>query len=334
MNLFAKKPDEHLTIAQMITPTNLEDEKRKFLFDENYNPQFEYAQEIPESVLTKYGDVSSEHLQFAINTLEHVKKNWKTEGAYLDDVEGPMMKREEVEKQLHAYLATLGLDKKVRVFFSYSYIARTSVQKDLIRIRLPIEYREKSFLGTLHHEIGTHMLRRINEEKQPWFEKHAEFGLHPYMDTEEGLAVLHQLIPLSQKLLRFESLRYLAVYLGSTSSFSSVFQQLEPYMEDKLRRWNTCVRVKRGIKDTSKAGAFTRDQAYLRWGIHVLHWLEQHHFDLTPLYFGKLAVEDLEKAMELSPSFQPTLPSFYTDDPNAYKANMIAIQTMNETSKM
>lgn len=33
-----------------------------------------------------------------------------------------------------------------------------------INCKLPVEYREFGILGLLHHEIGTHFLRKLNEK--------------------------------------------------------------------------------------------------------------------------------------------------------------------------
>lgn len=55
--------------------------------------------------------------------------------------------------------------------FQKNKVAPTSVTHDpkggksKINIGLPIEYREGRIMGVLHHEIGTHYLRKFNEKQ-------------------------------------------------------------------------------------------------------------------------------------------------------------------------
>ena len=47
-------------------------------------------------------------------------------------------------------------------------------------------------MGVMHHEIGTHYIRKFNERLQPWFKNRKKFDLKPYLIVEEGLAALNQ----------------------------------------------------------------------------------------------------------------------------------------------
>lgn len=48
------------------------------------------------------------------------------------------------------------------------------------------------------------------------------------------------------------ALLYYSCYLASKSSFAEVFKAIAKYQPDPELRWRECVRVKRGIADTSK----------------------------------------------------------------------------------
>ncbi len=67
--------------------------------------------------------------------------------------------------------------------FQENKVAPTSVTHDpksgksRINIGLPIEYREGRILGVLHHEIGTHFLRKHNEKLQVWHKKREKYEL-------------------------------------------------------------------------------------------------------------------------------------------------------------
>ena len=72
----------------------------------------------------------------------------------------------------------------------------TGVMKSLV----PIQYREHNIEGVLNHEIGTHFLRKSNQELQVWDGKYNrfEYKLSQGMEkiaTEEGLASLNQILP-------------------------------------------------------------------------------------------------------------------------------------------
>jgi hypothetical protein len=65
--------------------------------------------------------------------------------------------------------------------------------KSKINIGLPIEYREGRIMGVLHHEIGTHFLRKYNEKFQCWYKKREKYELKNCIQTEEGFASINQL---------------------------------------------------------------------------------------------------------------------------------------------
>ena len=79
-------------------------------------------------------------------------------------------------------------------------IAPTSISHDAKRkrtkmnIRLPVEYRTDRIIAMLHHEIGTHFLRKINDKKQKWHGKKDKYDISSCIQTEEGLAVVNQYV--------------------------------------------------------------------------------------------------------------------------------------------
>jgi len=56
---------------------------------------------------------------------------------------------------------------------------------------LPIDYSESRIWGVMHHEIGTHYLRKLNERDQVWYKKRAEYEMTPFLETEEGFACIN-----------------------------------------------------------------------------------------------------------------------------------------------
>ncbi len=311
-----------------INPINKEEEKRKFFFDPKYNPQFEYAYDfVEEEVVTKYGNVSNTLLKKAVHILDTVIQKYTNESSYLKQTEGELMERAEVERVVQDYLQNIGLRKKVSVRFSRSFIARTSTDALTLKVRLPIEYRKKTFLSVLDHEIGTHVLRWLNEKNQPWCKNRREYNLSRFLETEEGLATIHQYIRTENKYLWLRALSYYAVYYGSQLSFSDLYKKLSVYIDDPERCWRRCLRVKRGIKDTSKPLAFSKDQLYFSGVIKVIDWLEKNDYNTEKLYWGKIALEDIERAYNISSDFEPQLPVFLQN-------KKVYIQQIREVKKL
>ena len=111
-----------------------------------------------------------------------------------------ILTKEETLEHFQLYLESLGIQNSVDIVFSDNAIAPAAVTHNpktlisQITISLPIVYTKDSIKGALNHEIGTHLLRTLNERKQTWFKKREKFGLLPYIETEEGLASLNTII--------------------------------------------------------------------------------------------------------------------------------------------
>lgn len=312
-----------------LNPLNKEEEKRKFFFDVNYNPQFRYPEKIGLTDLEKkYGIVSNEFLPHAQRILDMVIKKHGTESAYLAEVEGRLMTKDEITLSVQEYLKKNNIESKVKLRFVPNMVSPCSMEGNTLNVRLPIASRLIRFDGTLNHEIGTHYFRRLNEEKQVWYQKHEQFDFQSHLETEEGLAVLHSHLFLEQKHVWFAALYYVTVYQASQKSFSELFAFLRPYVDNRDRRWNIAMRAKRGVSDTSVPGAMAKDQVYVRGMMKVLHWLEIHDYDPSVLYLGKIAIEDLERARTLVSGYSPVLPSFLNDR-EVYKKAIKDIKKQN-----
>lgn len=312
--------------------TNLEQEKRKFLFDPKYNPQFEYAGEVPTAQkLSRYGVVTGEHLPLAEKILHSVLKEYGTEEKFVEQ-EGNPISRERTSQEIQEYLQQSGLQSRIKTSFSPKYVARTAVAHDngqfWLRIRLPVEYREHNLLPILNHEIGTHVFRWLNEEQQPWHMQRKAFQLNEYMETEEGIAVLNAMISHPAPYLWMPALYYFTTYHAQFLSFTELAQKLKPFLGSAERRFKTCLRAKRGLTDTSQPGAFTKDQVYLTGTVKIARWLHNNHYNMEYLYIGKVALEDLERVQELSPKHVLQVPAFMNQVD--YKKQLRQVITFNK----
>ena len=316
-----------MSILSVLTPINLFEEKKKFFADPEYNPQFIYEENIPQDDLTSYGVPSSKYIKLAKKIVDTAFEN-QTESELIEQ-RGRELNQEEVTKKIKLFLKMHGLEKKIGIIWSSSFVARTSITSTTIKLRLPVKFREEDLLGMLYHEVGTHAVRRVNYEQQPWFRKKKKHGFKGYLKTEEGLAILHALIPLTNKLAYSSALRYLAVAKSQELSFTKTYQFLSQYIKDPDRCWTATFRQKRGLEDSSKGGGYTKDLVYFEGMVDVWNYLNQNDFDINDVYFGKMSFQDVEKALELNPEFKPVLPSFYITNKNKYKEEMKKIGQVN-----
>lgn len=321
-----------MSLIQKITPVNLLEEKQKFLANPDYDPQFIYRENLPKETLYRYGLPKQELLVLAEAIVAQAYANRNEADLLMMD--GVVMEEHTVNSKITSFLEMHKLAERYEVLWSSSFVSRASITKDTIKLRVGSEFRKDDLLGMLYHEIGTHALRRINYEQQPWFGKKTEYGFKNYLRTEEGLASLHSLLPKSYKSAHKTALRYLAVNFAQNHSFSELWKFLGKYVQDIETRWMITIRQKRGMEDTSQPGGFSKDLVYFEGMVELAHWLQKHNFDLESLYFGKLAVEDVEKARSMNPDFQPTLPSFYTLDVENYKKNILEIIKENQLTRV
>lgn len=314
-------------LISMLTPVNLFEEKKKFFADPSYNPQFIYEESIPDSELVSYGLPKAKYIKLAKKIVRESFKDHSEKD--LDEAKGKELSKEEVEQKIKLFLKMHGLEKRFGVIWSSSFVARTTIDATTIKLRLPVKFREKDLLGMLYHEIGTHGIRRINYEQQPWYKKKKKYGFSSYLKTEEGLAILHALIPLDNKLAYSSALRYLAVAEAQENSFVHTYQYLNQYIKDPDRCWTASFRQKRGLSDTKQPGGFTKDLVYFEGMVDTWLYLKEHDFNLDNIYFGKMAATDVEKAVEINPDFEPLLPSFYVTNKEKYKKNLEEIGQAN-----
>lgn len=305
-----------------INPVNKEEEKQKFLFDELYNPQFVYASTISKDKFEENTHASNEHEEIALTLVNKMVKAFGSDTVFFQETQTDAVNRETVEKEIKEYVKPYPFAKDVVIRFSPHFIARTSATGYTINVREPIEYKRESFVGMLHHEIGTHLLRRINDEQQPWRKNRTLYALHDHIETEEGLATIHSHMFLPNTILWLQALYYLTAYWAQSMSFAELNAKLKQYIDEPEKRWNMCLRVKRGIQDTSAPGTFAKDQSYFSGAIKVLTWMSKNNYDISPLYYGKIDIEDIEMVKTLNPNYIPMLPTFYTESPKKY-AEMI-----------
>lgn len=320
-----------MSLLKKLTPINLLEEKEKFFADTSYNPQFIYEEDIDESELYKYGLPKKDILEKAKKIVAAAYAGGKTESD-LVALDGPIISQQKVTDMVQAFLRAHDLEDRFNISWSSSYISRATITSDTIKLKTTSEFRHYDTVGMIYHEIGTHALRRINYEQQPWYKNKKKYGLlADYLPTEEGLASIHSLLPKENKSAYSVALRYIAVDFAQHYSFSELWDFLTPYIDELEKRWMICVRQKRGMTDTSKSGGFTKDLVYFEGMVSVLKWLEENEYDPTTLYVGKIGIEDLDSINKIGYDNHLILPSFFIKDKSdSYKEQIKNIFSTNQ----
>lgn len=310
-----------------LTPANYQAEKERFLANPTFNPQFAYSKSFAQEELLEHGLPSNEYLLLAQEILDTVFQRFTP--VQLQAERGKLLDQETVSQAIKDFLIAQRLEKRFSIVWSAEFVSRASVTPTEVRLRLPSAIYEEDLEGLLYHELGTHVLRRINYEQQPWYKQKNKYGLAPHLKTEEGLATLHAIHHRTNLLAHRPALNYLAVQKAQAGSFLEVWQFIKQYVENNEAAFAMTFKKKRGVADTSQPGGFTKDLVYFEGFVDVTRFLIKNNFPIKELYFGKIAWQDIDKAVELNPTFQPLLPSFYTRGPQAYEQRVQAVAQAN-----
>ncbi|OMJ90676.1 hypothetical protein SteCoe_6958 [Stentor coeruleus] len=313
-----KKPS--ITHIGKVSPNNIL-EQQDYFFKNNcaVNPIFSYPQGSSQSEYINKFKVSSKYLAHAIKILDNCLMEFKSETNYFETDGGRLLNEKETVDCFEKYMNEHGLNNMMSVVFSSEAIAPTTINyypkthKCVATVSLPIFYRENRISGVLHHEIGTHLIRSLNDRKQIWANKRKKYGLRSFVETEEGLATIHTNIESAfnqnrKPYLWSAALHYYASYQASILSFSDLYADLSKYIDDPNKRFKETLRVKRGMTDTSKPGGCYKDQVYLSGAIKILQ--SRWRIDFKELCSGKIALEDyfredIRKSLKFSDLIYP-----------------------------
>lgn len=149
---------------------------------------------------------------------------------------------------------------------------------------------------------------------------------------EEGLATLNTYLSMEVQLMWSQALRYFACCLADKHGFCELYEQLEPYVPDRARRFRLCVRAKRGLHDTAQPGALNIDQAYFKGAMELLQRVDE--VDFLDLYCGQLAWEDLKSIRNIARRQVVRLPKFLDTQAKVevWKRKILEIAAANELS--
>ncbi len=246
-----------------------------------------------------YGRVDQELYHDARDYIQNVK---------LEDDQSEVLSQKQVVKRLEQYLKQKSLPRwSVKIAERQTADIAISKQGSVL-VRDGITFTENRLKGVIAHEIETHAFRLENGKRQVL--RIFERGTAGYLTTEEGLAVYNQKqlgLPMGEKEI-WPALRVVGIYLSDDMTFAELFHYLKDEMSlSDQTAWKTCLKAKRGLIDTGKKIAFTRDSVYFRGHMQVQEFLKNGG-GLDELYVGKIGIPDLRVLREYqlrAPRFIP-----------------------------
>ncbi len=325
--------DQKIKVLKYINPRNLIEQKTLFLNHSEFSPRFFYKEcdldfdsirneirKIPKEVdhflfplyLKKLENIENKlSLLESINTTDFLSfskkvftgvsaQNYRDATAFLQENlkkvvpdESKELNTEETAGQINKFLQERKLEHwKIR-FIEDSVADIQITKKNFILIKKGAKFRENRVQAIITHEIGTHVFRFENGKRQKF--RIFERGTANYLRTEEGMAIYNQnLLNLNLgKKFCMPALHIVAIYMASKMNFCDLFHFLQnTFAIDNDFTWHLCVKAKRGFRDTSQKGAFTKDALYFLGNADVERFIKKGG-EITDLYVGKIAIEDL-----------------------------------------
>jgi len=326
-----------------LKPLNVDSERKRFFSEPGYNPMFTYG--LPsfdiEKVTARLASLEPEdnavgailakirdnYLMDAALVKNRGKKEFSEISLRLHGQPTNKLVRKakkllylKINKEVPEYTTKDIINKLKLAFVKYGFhwkveerdmVANAAVQLETKRLFIKKNSRfSASFLRRIIvHDIGTHVIRSENGLSQPY--KFFARGFPGYLKTEEGLAVYNEERNncLNNFVLKVYAGRVLAVEQALKGSFGDTFKSLSRYFT-KNTAWRLTLRAKRGISDTSKPGAFTKDIAYLM-GYYSIKDFVENGGDINKLYYGKIGIDDIDKLDSIPGLINPkVLPMF------------------------
>lgn len=228
-----------------------------------------------------YGKPSPKILSIAKKQLKNYNA-FKKEKIEITSKEAVLIFKKEIKKN--------GLDWEIREKEIVSKV-KTGNGKKCLYVKKGEIFGSMELKNLIVHEIGTHIFRKENGALQPL--KILAQSCPCVEEIEEGLAVYNEMMSgLNKERFKTILLRTLAVSLAQKYSFFDIFKRLLKFKISPEQAFDICVRVKRGLFDTSAMGGFTKDYIYFKGYLEVKKFTDRRG-DIKKLYIGKVSIGDL-----------------------------------------
>jgi alpha-L-glutamate ligase-like protein len=337
------KVSSQMKFLSYFRPVNFHEEAKKFLADRTYNPVFRYKENSEELEdlgrqisRIKYDDTDLGRLfQKKILELKTYLDLIRCRGsddftsqsalifgtttrADIDEIAGiqpptPSQNSRqkysslELKEIFEKKLAEYGL-RDWRVILKKHLLTKCVVNRNKkILIKSNSSFSASRIAELIIHEIDTHLLTSENGARQKY--KLFNYGFANYLETQEGLAMHNEI---SQGNIHSEefhkNILTESIYLAQKMSLAELYDNIKQRKLTDKSAIDICFRVKRGIGDTSRPGAFTKDYLYFSGRKKIRTFIEQGG-DLADLYHGKYSLDDLASIKNISafktPPFLP-----------------------------
>ena len=344
--------DSEIHLLAHLRPINLKEEQTKFLVNPEYNPQFQYKPlsfdtnnlysrlkriEYPDSPIGILWRKKSDEIQRKIALLEaRTTDHFTARSIHLyGALDKPLLKKalqlsrkmpkkfekpedgvsaKEAKKIFENTIKEYGL-KGWNVKLKEGLVSDVIAGKqNTISIRSDAIFAEDRLKGTIAHEIETHVFTAMNGSLQPY--KIFQRGLADYLLTEEGLAVYNQEQTESSETPKkyWPASSVIGINKALEGSFAEAYAEVLKHGFDAERAWRVALKAKRGLADTSKPGAFTKDLVYFKGYYIILDFVKKGE-NLRNLYYGKINLKDLEIVKKVKGLKQPSyLPSYLRNE--------------------
>lgn len=341
--------DRQLKLLYHLKPVNLEEERNLFMKDHSYNPQFVYpefmfdplhlreklrktSKKIGDSVLSELFKGKLLEIDLKIKLLESIGTDSFTGNSIvlfgepdeslkrqaqkkLDQkpkhfTRSKMLSSEEIIYEFERSFKEYGLEQwKVKLKKNMVAVVMAG-KRNALMMREGVRFSENRLRMVVAHEIETHILTAENGKSQNYglFNR----GFANYLQTQEGLAIWNQeqVATLeSEKTYRPAALVFVVAF-AMKHDFADTVDYCRKLGMTVSRAFQTTVKVKRGLEDTSKKGAFTKDIVYFKGYQEIKSFVEKGG-NLKDLYYGKYSLDDLELIKQVPYLVEPRLlPSF------------------------
>ena len=297
-----------MNFLELITPTNLEVEKKKFFSDPAYNATFQYIWEGTPHTIPKDTPKSKATLLKAIFKQDHeritatAQKQFQTNlEEYNEEAEQTILKFQNTkdskppikdisEKQIcekfQEAFEYFELDYKFNISAETGFSFRPKpFTKELVMSRVA-NFQFFTIEGEIRHELA-HILRYENSK---YNKIETEFD---YLPTEEGLATYLQDSTAGNNYSEFQHAgEYLAGRVGKDGSLRNIYDFLIGIGFNKELAWQRSIRHKFGFKDTSIPGDIIKPAMYF---LHSKRIAELSPRELLILFSGKISINSINK---------------------------------------
>ncbi len=342
--------DKRIKLLSHLKPLNLKEEGNRFMLDPTEDPQFEYGElgfnplelkkdldhlktQCDDTALGQLFAGKILELRQKIELLESLGTDYFTAASiklYGHSTEALLAKAKEKLDRKPAHFIpsakTYSMEEAIvefeRAFKSYGLdhwrikvnrhmVAACSAGKqDTLFIREGATFAENRLRMLVAHEIETHILTAENGKYQAYRLFNRGFG--NYLETQEGLAIWNQEQVLThdvEKNYRSALLVFVVDY-AQKHGFAETYDYCLKLGLTSEKAFQTVLKVKRGLHDTRKPGAFTKELTYFSGYLQIQNFVGNGG-DLKDLYYGKYNLRDLDLIKKV-PGLNPPriLPNF------------------------